>query len=88
MKINQSLKVVGSTFGMYLNLEMPEGTDVVILCYNEGTGLRPLSLLLPHQMYVKDLERIFKEIPGATEIVAIPAKSSDYITLARNGTLK
>lgn len=55
--------------------------DAVILCKNNGTGLDPLYLRLPHQIYRKDLKDILAEFPDTKDLVAIPVNSSDYINL-------
>lgn len=70
---------------MSANLREPDNADVVIICKNDGYGLQPLTLLLPHQLYKKDLTEIMRQIgaPYRGEIVAIPAKSKEFITIAK-----
>ena len=54
--------------------------DVVILCVRHHGTLKPLKILLPHQVYKHDIEKI-KEEYRTNDIVCIPAKSSDYTYL-------
>lgn len=62
------------TFGRYYEFDMPPGCNVVIVCENNGFGLKPLRVCLPHQVYVKDV----KDIKGLT---IIPACSNHYIEM-------
>ena len=73
-----------TVFGMSANLEVPSDADVVIICKNSGGGLQPITLLLPHQLYRKDLTQIMRDIGGSYhgEVVAIPGRSKEYITVA------
>lgn len=64
------------TFGDHYQFPVPPGCNIVIVCSNDGTGLRPLRLLLPHQVSVRD----WCLTPGLT---IVPAKSEDYITINR-----
>lgn len=58
--------------------------DVVILCIRpfgaHRNDLIPLKILLPHQVYKHDIEKI-KEEYKTNDIICIPAKSSDYTYL-------
>ncbi len=51
----------GKPLGGSLDFECPEGTDLVILMGNNGGGYVPYRALLPHQVYMDDLEDDFKE---------------------------
>lgn len=59
--------------------------DVVILCVRpfgaHRNDLRPLKILLPHQVYKHEIEKIKKEY-NTKDIVCIPSKSSDYTYLS------
>jgi len=57
--------------------------DVVILATNDGGGLVPRKLCLPHQVYVKTVREL--EATHHARVTAIPAKSGDYIDLPNNG---
>ena len=48
---------------------------------NNGTGLRPYRLLLPHQVYVKDIREAFEE-KNFEVIVMVPVKAKDYLNIA------
>lgn len=69
-------------FGTVLKYDMPKGAGAVMVCANYGAGLRPIKLLLPHQVYTKDLEKLAQE-PGIREVVLIPVRSEEYITIAK-----
>ena len=52
---------------------------MVILATNDGGGLIPRKLCLPHQVYlhtVRALERVHR-----ATVTAIPAMASDYVNL-------
>ena len=60
--------------------------NIVVLCTNNGSGLKPYRLLLPHQIYKKDLQEILAQDArehgrAIDSIVAIPGHSEDYINL-------
>jgi hypothetical protein len=62
-------------------LDLPENCNVVVLCYNEGYGLKPYALKLPHQIYVKGLKKKMKENPSIKYFTVIPACSAEYVNL-------
>lgn len=77
-----SLKSRRTSFGLCFLLPLDlKKHDIIVLCSNDGYGLRPISVLLPHQIYKKDLTKIAKQNPAIKEFVAIPASSNDYITI-------
>jgi hypothetical protein len=67
-----------------LELNEPKDAGAVVICVNNGRGLRPIRLLLPHQVYKKDLTELWKkhELGEYGEIVAIPVRSEEYIRIA------
>jgi hypothetical protein len=76
--------LVPTSFGRMLDFEIPKDCDIVIIAVNEGTGLKPLRLSLPHQLYEDDVMQMLEELNGLSinDVVVIPARSSDYITVA------
>jgi hypothetical protein len=83
-------KMVKTTFGMMLDLDMPSrgsDRDVVILCVNDGRGLMPVHLCLPHQVYESEVRELWAKYnldkTSFGEIVAVPARSNEYITIAK-----
>lgn len=74
-------------FGDAFSLPIPDGCNVVILCTNSGTGLVPRRLVLPHQVYLHTAKALALAHAaegrggGPVEVVAVPARSCDYITL-------
>ena len=67
-----------------LELNEPKDAGAVVICVNNGRGLRPIRLLLPHQVYKKDLTELWKkhELGEYGEIVAIPVRLEEYIRIA------
>jgi len=70
-----------NNFGTVVKHKMPEGAGAVVLCTNYGGGLKPVRILLPGQVYTKTLEELAKD-PMVKEIVLIPIRSHEYITIA------
>ncbi len=66
-----------SSFGDWYDI----GTkaDVVILATNDGGGLVPRKLCLPHQVYVHTVRDL--EATHHATVTAIPAMSGDYVHL-------
>ncbi|MFW6145438.1 MAG: hypothetical protein ACOC4Y_01435 [bacterium] len=77
-----SIKDTGA-FGKRVDMDIPDWADAVIICYNEGGGLRPFDLCLPHQIYVHKLERKLKQLAVPIKITVIPIRSDDYINIAK-----
>ena len=71
--------VTGSVFGAWVNVDKPKDSDLVMVCSNEGFGLKPERLLLWHQIYIKS----WRNTPGLT---LIPIRSKEYITLSAVGS--
>jgi hypothetical protein len=72
-----------AVFGNWVQHEWPPGTDVVIIGTCTGpNGIVPRRLVLPHQVYVETLQEMAAAF-DARDIVLIPAKSADYLTLPR-----
>jgi hypothetical protein len=70
-------------FGDVCVLKIPEDCDMIVLAVNKGFGLKPISVRLPHQVYVEDLEKMIKE-HHAHEVVAIPFNHKNYISIVGN----
>jgi len=73
-----------NNFGTVVEYKMPEGAGAVVLCANYGNyggGFKPVRILLPGQVYTKALEELAKD-SMVSEIVLIPIRSHEYITIA------
>jgi hypothetical protein len=76
------------TFGDWIDLrpEIPAGTDGILVAANDGYGRRPLRLLLPHQVYVRDLlDYVRKRHPslprlGAESFEVYPIDRSKWVS--------
>src|SRR5438552_15084858 len=49
-----------SSLGRYYDFTLPSWATVIIVAVNDGSGLKPISLLLPHQFYFETLREILK----------------------------
>ena len=51
-------------FGKLFDLRsvIPKDCNAIIVCTNDGTGLVPRRLLLPHQLYLKDVNKLLKDL--------------------------
>ena len=83
-KVIPLCKIGNTDFGEMLDYEFDSNKYTsVILCYNEGYGLRTVGYVsLPHQLYLEKLEEILVEHPHIKEFVAIPVNNKDHITIA------
>lgn len=73
-----------SIFGQYVDFAVPPDCDVVILCKRGAGGLRPIKLLLPHQIYEADIrDLLVKQESGlGDDVYVVPVRSSEYIKIA------
>lgn len=69
--------LTSSSFGEIIKFDMPHDCDIVIVCVNNGFGLKPKQLLMPHQIYDKNMRVLLEE---HKEVTLIPARSKDYTT--------
>lgn len=58
--------------------------DVVIICLNEGGGLKTYELCLIHQVYAERLIELC-EGKNVQQILLIPAKSKNYVPVTKWG---
>lgn len=71
-------------FGDRYDFDVPPGTRAVVLFRNNGGGRIPVRLLLPHQVYVKDVEELL--VSGARSIEVLPVSNDlPYIQIASAG---
>jgi hypothetical protein len=84
----KSSEIEPTDFGYMVKLKLPQAKkyDGVILCYNQGQGLKPIQIYLTHQVYLDKLEKICEQYGGTYnfKIVAIPVCSEDYIEVLNN----
>ena len=68
-------------FGKFVDVDAPELADMMVVCVwtDSAKRLVPLEILLLHQLYEQEIERILAEHPDAEEIVCIPASSANYV---------
>jgi hypothetical protein len=64
----------------FLQIDSP--AEVVILCRLTSSGLEPFRLCLSHQVTPRVVEEELKA--GATQVVAIPARRDEYVSLVRS----
>jgi len=72
-------------FGMMFDLRkhIPKECSVIIVCINDGSGLQPKLLLLPHQLYKKYVEKLLNEmgVSSYKQVTIIPARHTEFIDL-------
>jgi hypothetical protein len=75
--------------GQQALIPMPkyEECNIVIICSNNGSGLRPWRLFLPHQFYESCLQELLDERPDTRWITVVPARSADYVDIWRSQTV-
>lgn len=69
-----------TVFGKMAKYPFPEGYDIVVLCVDRHQHV-PVTLLLPHQVYLEKLRELLAEYPDARGITLIPCKSSDKVMI-------
>ena len=69
-------------FGEYLDMNLPRGCDMVIICV-DTTEHQPRLMRLPHQCYRETLKKLISE-NGAESITVIPYKNREKILVRRN----
>jgi len=76
-----------SHFGKYFRLrnKIPEDCDLIVVCTNDGSGLIPKKVLLPHQLYLKDVNILLKELGVSyhKQVTIIPVRSEECIDLLK-----
>lgn len=86
-------KLTPSIFGperKVADLELPKYCNVIIVCYNQGQGLIPVKVLLPHQLseeYINEIWKTYVQDAYYGEITVIPAKAKHYITIAEQESI-
>jgi len=69
-----------TNFGDMLVYDTPEYCTMVILCIDLHQHV-PVRILLPHQIYKKDLLKLLDEHPSARGITIIPVNHEDKIEI-------
>lgn len=81
-----------TSFGENINIRdaLPDDVDAIILCVFDRYSLKPKKILLPHQIYTKDVLAMAEEAyQGMTYskmrdlVVAIPSRRKEWIEIAR-----
>lgn len=70
-------------FGTVVEFKVPDGCNAVVLCTRSFGSLKPLRILLTHQIYKEDIEKLLED-RTIREVVAIPIISKEYITISTN----
>ncbi len=70
-------QTIPTHFGDAVIVPMPHGCDVMIVCVLGRSGLRPVRVSLPHQLYAADIANLL--IDGDERVVCIPYRSSDAV---------
>lgn len=67
--------------GFGVTLDIPKGTDLVVLAGNRGGGYEPYRCLLPGQIYETNLQQAFDDREFES-IFAMPVRSDEPILVA------
>lgn len=70
-----------SPHGFVLDYDRPAGCDVAVIG-TQGVSIEPRKVLLPHQVYVRDLMQLL-DTHGANELHIIPYRNVDLVTITR-----
>ena len=82
--INALTEIIETDFGPRYKFSVPNRCQAVVLCYNNGSGLRPYNVSLPHQVYVKTVEKMIAEHPETKFVTVLPVYRS-YVDIATVG---
>lgn len=67
-------------FGEHLDIPMPPECDMVLVCVDLSQH-KPVTVVMPHQVYRVRLERILLENPGARSITIMPYRNASKIQI-------
>lgn len=68
-----------SDFGDYIQVEMPEGTDMLLVCVDTEQHT-PVRICLPHQLYVDKAREILRQ-HGAKTLTVMPYRNDQKIEI-------
>jgi len=69
-----------TSFGDMLEYPKPTDCDLVVLCVDRHQHC-PVTVLLPHQIYRKQLRELLDEYPDATGFTVMPVRCSEKYTV-------
>lgn len=79
-----SVEIIGTKFGAAYHFpEIRTGLMVVFL--KDGRGRTPVSLLLPHQLYVESVERLLASAGPGVAVEVCPVRGSEFIEVKKKG---
>ena len=70
VKLNEGVTSVSTTFGRSIKFDTE--ANVLMLCRWTGTGIKPIQVCLPHQVYEHKLTKILEQYPDTREFAVIP----------------
>lgn len=73
------LELVNTAFGPMVKFPVPAGCDMVVLCVDLWQH-QPVQVLLPHQVYVRDLLVLLDRYPSARSVTVLPLRAEDKVT--------
>lgn len=84
IKLSDDIQIRKTTAGDWLNLRevIPPETTAIILFRNDGTGLKPIGLLLPHQVVLQDLQNILGMYYTTKEFSILPVDTKNLVIIA------
>lgn len=61
-----------------------DGADAIIVLFNIGGGWQPYRMLLPHQLYEKDVQEQLNKIGRSCTIAYVPIHTEAIRTVAQS----
>lgn len=62
----------------YLEVTVPPDCTAMIVCTNDGGGMMPRKLLLPHQLSTDTLRDVIEAHPGCNWVSIVPVRPDEY----------
>ena len=84
--LNSNCNIKETAFWNRVNFNKYKNSQLVLLCYNQGKGYEPHKILIEHQIYIKDLEKILKDKPEIEGFSVFALENNlDFLNKKENG---
>jgi len=77
--VTRHWRIRPSDFGDYIQVDMPEGTDMLLVCVDTEQHT-PVRICLPHQLYVDKAREILRQ-HGAKTLTVMPYRNDQKIEI-------
>ena len=79
------VKYSPSDFGESVDFDLPDGANLILVCVNYYHGDSPRTMMLPHQLYRKTMQKWLSEktdIRGSIKSISVyPIRSNERIEI-------